>query len=296
MLLHWILLGIGVLVVVLGFLWRRSADSKIRAADSPEKKEKRARSMATIVTCIGGYLVLTQLISIIFGARKNEGFGFSLWPERIDVHGFSLSMTVVYMWILMAALIAIALILRIFFIKRFKELPKGVQNVLETIVEAVQGYTDSTAHGTGELLCSYVLTIGALLVGSAFLELFRLRAPASDITFTFALALITFVMISVYGFKRKGVAGRIKALASPSPVVFIFRVISEIAIPISLSCRLFGNMLGGMVVMDLIYSALGYGAVAIPSVLGLFFNVFHPLVQMFIFITLTLTFINDAIE
>ena len=294
--LNWLLLVLAVLIAAGGFLWRRSVDKRLLAADSPEKKDKRVRSMATIVTVIGGYMFLTELINIIFGTKKSEGFEFSLWPARIDIRGFSLSMTVIYMWSLMAALLIIALLLRFFVIKRFSELPRGAQNILETIVDTVQGYTDTTAHGTGELLCSYVLTIGSILVGSAFLELFGLRAPASDITVTFALALITFVMISVYGIKRKGVAGRIKALASPSPVVFIFRVISEIAIPISLSCRLFGNMLGGMVVMDLIYSALGNGAVGIPSVLGLFFNVFHPLVQMFIFITLTLTFINDAIE
>jgi F-type H+-transporting ATPase subunit a len=131
---------------------------------------------------------------------------------------------------------------------------------------------------------------------SAFLELFRLRAPTADIMMTAALALLTFIMINVYGISRKGAGGRIKALASPTPVVFVFRVITEFALPVSMACRLFGNMLGGMIVMDMLYSALGYGAVGIPSVIGLFFNIFHPLIQAFIFITLTLTFINEAIE
>ena len=51
-----------------------------------------------------------------------------------------------------------------------------------------------------------------------------------------------------------------------------------------------------MIVMDLLYTALGNGAVGIPSVLGLYFNVFHPLIQAFIFVTLTLTFVNEATE
>ena len=55
-------------------------------------------------------------------------------------------------------------------------------------------------------------------------------------------------------------------------------------------------MLGGMIVMDLINKSLGNRAVGIPSVVGLYFNVFHPLIQAFIFITLTLTFINEATE
>jgi F-type H+-transporting ATPase subunit a len=55
-------------------------------------------------------------------------------------------------------------------------------------------------------------------------------------------------------------------------------------------------MLGGMIIMDLLYSALGNNAVGIPSVLGLYFNVFHPLLQAFIFVTLSLTFIKEAVE
>jgi F-type H+-transporting ATPase subunit a len=63
-----------------------------------------------------------------------------------------------------------------------------------------------------------------------------------------------------------------------------------------MACRLFGNMLGGMIVIDLLYMALGSNAVGIPGVVGLYFNAFHPIMQTFIFVTLTLTFINEAIE
>lgn len=59
---------------------------------------------------------------------------------------------------------------------------------------------------------------------------------------------------------------------------------------------MFGNMLGGMIVMDLLYNALGSYAIGIPSVVGLYFNVFHPLIQAFIFITLTLSYIEEATE
>jgi len=113
---------------------------------------------------------------------------------------------------------------------------------------------------------------------------------------TFSLALITFILINVYGIKKKGVIGRIKSLASPTPLVFPFRVIADMAIPVSMACRLFGNMLGGMIVIDLLYTALGSNAIGIPGVAGLYFNAFHPIIQAFIFVTLTLTFINEAIE
>ena len=64
----------------------------------------------------------------------------------------------------------------------------------------------------------------------------------------------------------------------------------------SLACRLFGNMLGGMIVMDLLKSSLGGYAVGIPAVAGLYFNLFHPLIQTYIFVILSLTFINEAAE
>jgi len=292
--LNIILLCVSLPIIAAGILWRRHIVNN--PGESGEKRDRRLKALATIVAVLGFYIFLTCLISIIFGPEEKAELEFSIWTQRVDVFGISLSVTSIYSWIAMAALILIALVLRLALLNRFKDIPTGAQNILESIVEAIGNYTDAQVHGVGEFLCSYVLTIGAFMVASSCFELFRLRAPTADITMTFALALLTFVMINAYGVKKKGAGGRIKALASPTPVVFVFRVISELAIPVSMACRLFGNMLGGMIVMDLLYTALGNGAVGIPSVAGLFFNVFHPLIQAFIFITLTLTFVNEAME
>jgi len=196
----------------------------------------------------------------------------------------------------MVILITAALIIRFTIFRKPKDSPSGAQNVIELIVETVGNYTDAKAHGTGEVLCSYILSISFLLLTSAFLELFRLRPPTADITMTFSLAFMTFLLINIYGIRKKGPLGRIKSLASPTPIVFPFRLIADMAIPVSMACRLFGNMLGGMIVIDLLYTALGNNAVGIPGVAGLYFNAFHPIMQTFIFVTLTLTFINEAIE
>jgi F-type H+-transporting ATPase subunit a len=309
--LNWILLALSVPVVILGYIWRRNIESKlspavVNALQSSEqsnddtatiaKNNKRMKMIAIMLIAVGGFIFTTQLISIIFGPRQAPKLEFSLWPERIELMGFSLSYTIIFTWIAMAILIIAALIIRLTVFRNPKNNPSGAQNAVELIVETVSNYTDAKAHGAGELLCSYILSIGSLLVMSAFLELFRIRPPTADITMTFSLALLTFLLINIYGIKKKGVFGRIKSLASPTPLVFPFRVISDLAIPVSMACRLFGNMLGGMIVIDLLYMALGIYAVGIPSVFGLYFNAFHPLIQTFIFITLTLTFINEAME
>jgi len=283
--LDWILLGISVALIVVGYLLLKV-----------EKSTKRNKIFDIIVLVVGLFLFVTRLLDIVFGPKPAEEIKFSIFAERVTVFGYSLSYTIIFTWIAMAILITGALIIRLTVFKNPKETPSGAQNVVELIVETVSKYTNAQAHGTGELLCSYILSIGSLLVMSAFLELFRLRPPTADITMTFALALMTFILINIYGIKRKGIGGRIKSLASPTPLVFPFRIISDLAIPVSMACRLFGNMLGGMIVIDLLYMALGSNAIGIPSVFGLYFNAFHPLIQTFIFVTLTLTFINEAIE
>jgi len=285
--LDWILLGVSVVFMIAGCLWLRSSGSKA---------DKRRKMISTALVIIGGFLFITRLLNVIFGPQATPELEFSMWPDRVQVLGFSLSYTIIYTWVAMAVLITGALIIRFTVFRKPKDNPTGAQNVIEIIVEYVGKYTNAQAHGTGEFLCSYILTIGSLLIMSAFLELFRVRPPTADITMTFSLAIMTFFLINAYGIKRKGIIGRIKSLASPTPIVFPFRIISDIAIPVSLACRLFGNMLGGMIVIDLLYMALGSNAVGIPSVLGLYFNAFHPLIQTFIFVTLTLTFINEAIE
>jgi len=292
--LEWILPGISIPIIVSGYLWRRSIIRK--GAPSLSKKDKRLKLFATALVVVGAFLLLTHTLDLIFGPRENEGLEFSLWPERIEVLGFSLSHTIIYTWVAMAILIITALVIRLTVFRNPKDTPGGAQNVVEFIVEAVGNYTNAQTHGAGEMLASYILTIAALMVTCAFLELFRIRPPTSDITMTFSMALITFILINAYGIKKKGVVGRIKSLASPTPLVFPFRMIADMAIPVSMACRLFGNMLGGMIVIDLLYSALGSNAIGIPSVAGLYFNAFHPIIQAFIFVTLTLTFINEAIE
>jgi F-type H+-transporting ATPase subunit a len=294
--IDWILLCVAVIMSVAGFFWRKSAVKKLQSEPKPDKRQKRPKTFATMTIVIGVYLFITRVINLIFGAPTKEEMQVKLFAERVELFGLNLSTTIIYTWIAMAFLLIVALILRLTVIRKMKDRPGGAQNVLETAVEAVIQYVHSKAHGLGEGLSAYIFTIATFLVACAILELFGFDTPAADITLTFALAFLTFILINFYGIRKKGIKGRIKSLASPSAAILPIRIITDLAIPISMSARLFGNMLGGMIVMDLIYDSLGNNAVGIPSTLGLYFNVFHPLIQAFIFVTLTLTFINEAIE
>lgn len=294
--IDWSLLFAGAAITAGGYFWRRRVVKKLRDEIAPGKKQLRPRKLATITMVIGAYLFATRVLNIVFGAAEKEDLHVSLFAERVELFGLNLSTTIINTWIVMAILILAALILRLTVVRKMKIQPGTAQNALEFAVEWVVNYVHSKAHGLGEGLSAYIFTIAAFLLGCAFLELFGLHTPAADITMTFAMALITFILINFYGFRKKGLKGRIKALSSPTPVILPIKLLTDIALPVSMSVRLFGNMLAGMIVVDLIYSSLGNYAVGIPSTVGLYFNVFHPLIQAFIFVTLTLTFINEAIE
>ena len=266
----------------------------------PEKTEEgyKAAKKKRNLLMMAGVLLLWLFSGLLLGcfglgARK---FEVSISPARMEVLGFSVSSTVFVSWIVIAVLVIVALLIRIFVIPRFKETPRGLQLVLETAGGAINDLTKEKYGHENEGLASYFFALATLFIGSAIVELFGFRPPTTDLSMTFSYALITFVLINFYGIYKKGVKGRLKSFVRPNAIIAPFKLLSDLAVPISLACRLFGNMLGGMVVVELIYFALGAFSVGIPAVLGLYFNAFHPLIQYFIFINLSLTFIGEAVE
>lgn len=258
------------------------------------KQAKRKRRLPTILGVFFLWLCCGLIIGIF--AEPAGDLHVEMFAPRVEIGRFSISSSVVIGWIAMAIILIPAVLIRIFAIPKFSDKPKGIQLLLETAVDYVSDYAKEKTGFRSEPLNAYMLTLALFLTACGAVELFSFRPPTADIVTTLSLALVTFIMINYFGIKRKGVGGRIKSLASPTPIVFPFRLLSDIAIPVSLACRLFGNMLGGMIVVHLVYMALGSFGVGIPAVLGLYFNVFHPLIQVYIFITLSLTFIGEAAE
>lgn len=210
--------------------------------------------------------------------------------------GFKISETVVTMWIVSLIIIAFAVIFRLFLFKRFKEHPKGFQNVIELCVDGITRFSKGHLGEHGVSIAAYIFTIAVTLAVSGLVELFGFRAPATDINFTGSIAIISFVLIFALGFHYKGVRGFVKSYARPLVFMVPIKLLTDIAKPVSLASRMFGNMFSGLVCMDLVYSAMKYFAVGIPAFLSLYFNLFHVGMQTFIFLTLTLSFINEAIE
>jgi len=205
--------------------------------------------------------------------------------------------TIVNSWIVLIVLTIFALIVN----KEIKkanvnEKPSGFLNVVEVLVEMVDGLVKSTMGSENMFFAPYILTLVLFLLLSNLIGLVGLTPPTSDYSVTLTLALMTFFLTQYYSFKTSGFLGYFKNFTEPMAFLTPLNVIGELANPISLSFRLFGNILSGVIIMGLIYSAAGYLAPIFTPLLHGYFDVFSGVLQTFIFSMLTMIFISGAME
>ncbi len=267
------------------------------------KKLKKKKTLCFAGIVISVWFCIGVFVTWFSGKTSGLHIEFSMFGERsnISLFGLYLSETSVITLAILMIVTILCVLFRLIVFPKFKEEPKGLQNALEICVEAVENFCiTATDKKAGQSLAPYMFSVAIYLIFSASTELFGLRAPTSDLAVTFSLGLITFFLLNYHGLKKLGIGGRLKSMggAVPAmrPIMIPLKIVSDIAVPVSLACRLFGNMLGGMIVMELLKGALGGYAAGIPGIAGLYFNLFHPLIQAYIFITLSLTFIDEAME
>ncbi|MFO7941099.1 MAG: F0F1 ATP synthase subunit A [Bacillota bacterium] len=192
-------------------------------------------------------------------------------------------------WIIMLVLIgAGALVAR-----SLRERPKGIQAYVELTVNGFRSMVSDTmgAHNAG-----FMPFIGALVLFifiSNILGVVGLRPPTSDVNITMGMAILTFLMVQFYGFKTKGGFGYIKGFFEPIALLVPLNVISELAAPVSLGMRLFGNILGGSVIVALIYEVV---PVVVPVPFHLYFDLFVGAIQTYIFAMLTMVYVKMGTE
>jgi F-type H+-transporting ATPase subunit a len=183
--------------------------------------------------------------------------------------------------------------------KKGTEVPGGFQNVVELIVEKLDGMVDSTMGRNAPKFYNYIGTVFIFILFSNISGLLGLRPPTADYGVTFPLGVLTFILIHFNQFKYQKPKAIWADMCSPLPpwlpIWFPINVISEIAVPISLSLRLFANVLSGTIMMALIYGLLGVVATAWPAALHAYFDLFSGAIQTYVFCMLTMTYINNAI-
>lgn len=228
-----------------------------------------------------------------------EGLDFSnryVFPVHIGGQELYITQSIISTWIVMAVLIMLALIVR-FSLSRFKTIPRGFQNIVEVLVEIFDSFTVSTMGESKRRFASFYGSVFLFILFANLWGLLGMRPPTSDLATTLALALTTFFMVQYYGIKTKGIGNYLKGFLDPMPFLLPLNIIGELANPVSLSFRLFGNIVGGVIIMGLIYAALpGILKIGIPAVLHIYFDIFSGVLQSFIFVMLSMIFVSGAIE
>lgn len=220
-----------------------------------------------------------------------ESAKFNLFGMEI-----SLSETVVVQWIVILILGILFFILG----RNLKVRPESRRQVIaEYIVSLFSGMVNDSMGVSYKKYTPYISALFCFSLCSSLMGLLGLRSPTSDLSVVGAWGLITFVLVQRNKFKTGGVKGFFKAFVEPMPFMLPFNIIGEIANPVSQSLRHFANILSGVVIGGLIYYALGQFAagvftVGLPAILSLYFDLFSSVVQAYIFVTLTMSYVAMA--
>lgn len=180
-------------------------------------------------------------------------------------------------------------------IKHATEVPGTFQNIVELVVDMLDGMVTSSMGKAAPKFVNYIGTIFIFILVSNISGLFGLRPPTADYGVTFPLGIITFCLIFFNKIKYQKISGFIKGLCDPWPFWAPINVIGDVAVPISLSLRLFANVLSGTVMMALVYGLLSKIAYGWPAILHVYFDLFSGAIQTYVFCMLTMTYVADAI-
>ena len=176
------------------------------------------------------------------------------------------------------------------------KVPGPFLNAVEMVVQTIDNLVvTNMGEKYGQRFANYIGTLIIFILLSNISGLFGLRPPTADFGVTLPLALVTWVMIQYNGFKHQKM-GKIKGLFEPIFLFFPINLISEFATPVSMSLRLFGNILSGTVMLTLVYGLLPKVATLIwPAALHAYLDLFSGAIQTFVFAMLTMVFVADAI-
>ena len=229
--------------------------------------------------------------------------------------GIPITETIVNTWIVMALIVGLCLFLT-------HGMQVHARSKRQVVAEYLVGMVrNMVKNNMGERFMHYVPFIGALFslaMLSSLISMVGMFAPTGDLSTCVGWAVLVFVVITYYKIRTQHIGGYLKGFTQPVFIMTPLNMISEVATPISMAFRLFGNIASGSVVTLLLYGGLAAlssgilglipGAVGevlsmipifqlgIPAILSIYFDLFTSVLQAFIFCMLTMMYIKLACE
>lgn len=221
------------------------------------------------------------------------------------VKAFGLSVpisdTVVATWIVMAVLVLSSFLLT----RRLKDVPGKAQSLVEGLVSFANKFAEDNIGHDGRRFVPFIGTVFLFLCVANLLPMltpiggfgyeppFAIKPLTRDINVTSALAVLTMAVVVGSALRRKGLKGFLRSFARPMAFMAPFNALEYAVKPLSLSLRLFGNVLGAFIIMQLVEIVMPVG---LPPILGLYFDLFDGLVQAVVFGFLSAVYVAEAIE
>lgn len=214
--------------------------------------------------------------------------------NRIDFFGLDVNPAFISAVAVMLALLIFAAVVRIFVIPRFKKIPGKFQLFLETVVGLFEGLAERNSPHRNGFLGAYVFAAGVYIFVGTLFELVgipvaalsgtsvTLPAPLSDINAAIALGFLSYFVILSGGIASNKLRG-------------VGRTLKDFSLPISMSFRLFGALLSGALVTELVYYYLALSFV-LPVFVGILFTLLHALIQTYVLVMLTTMFYGEVTE
>lgn len=208
-----------------------------------------------------------------------------------DIFGLNITIkeSIVVMWIIMAVIMILSLLLT----RNLKiegKISKR-QLFLEMCVEKMANFFRRNIGKGAEDHLSWLMSLAVLIGASNMVGIFGFKPPTKDINVTMGLALCSIIYIQYASIHARGTKGWLKSFAQPSPIV-VFNNVLELGIkPLSLCMRLFGNIIGAYILMELIKMVV---PVFVPIVLSLYFDIFDGFIQAYVFVFLNSVYIQEA--
>ena len=262
--------------------------------------EKKKRNRFLVVWL--GLIVLTLVAALAVGGggesasiKETMRDAVLHGTNRISLFGWkAVDPAFISALVVSGVLLLAALLLRLLVIPRFRMVPGKLQLALEELVGFFDNLAKSSSPHRNTFLGAYVFAAGVYIFAGTLFELFGIQAvttggvsvslpaPLSDINGAIALGCLSYLVIMSGGIAGNGVKG-------------IGLTLKDFSLPVSMSFRLFGALLSGLLVTELVYYYIHLSFV-LPVAVGVMFTLLHALIQTYVLTMLTALFYGEVTE
>lgn len=259
---------------------------------------KKQRNVSLLIF---GALIVVLLVGIILiPGQEKESIrivmkdGVLHEHDKVSLFGLNVNPGLISAFTVTGIITVFAVIVRIFFIPKFTEVPGKFQLLLESAVKYFSGLAKSNSPHRNGFLGAYVFTAGIYIAVSTVFELLGLQAvttsgtsatlpaPLADINGAIAMGFMSYGVILVSGIIYGKAHGAVNAL-------------KDFSLPISMSFRLFGALLSGALVTELVYHYLPLSFV-LPAIVAVLFTLLHAIIQTYVLTMLVSVFYGESTE